>query len=143
MPYTYLEDIATSDAAFRASGATLEEMFVAAAEATMNVMVADLNTIAASRQLELHLEEEALEMLLFELLQELIFHKDAQQLLLRVPQVTIRRDAHGFVLDCRAYGEPLDPQKHELTVDVKAVTLHHYEVRQTEAGWEATVVLDI
>lgn len=109
----------------------------------MNVMVADLNTIGSSRELKLHLEEEAVEMLLFELLQELIFYKDAQQLLLRVSGINIGQAAQNFTLDCRVQGEQLNPQKHELTVDVKAVTLHHYEVRQTEAGWEATVVLDI
>ena len=46
MPYRYLEDIATADVAFEAWGDTLEEMFVAAADATMNVMVSDLDTIA-------------------------------------------------------------------------------------------------
>lgn len=143
MPYEYLEDIATADAAFRAWGKSLEEMFVAAAEATMNVMVADLNTIASSRELKLHLEEEAVEMLLFELLQELIFYKDAQQLLLRVSGINIEQAEQNFTLDCRVHGERLNPQKHELTVDVKAVTLHRYQVQRTALGWEATVVLDI
>ena len=143
MPYEYLEDIATADAAFRAWGKSLEEMFVAAAEATMNVMVADLNTIASSRELKLHLEEEAVEMLLFELLQELIFYKDAQQLLLRISGINIEQAEQKFTLDCRVHGERLNPQKHELTVDVKAVTLHRYQVQRTALGWEATVVLDI
>ena len=42
MPYEYLEDVATADIAFRAWEPTLEGVFVAAADATMNVMVEDL-----------------------------------------------------------------------------------------------------
>ena len=45
MPYRYLEDIATADVAFEARGKDLAELFMAAAEATMNVMVADLDSI--------------------------------------------------------------------------------------------------
>jgi hypothetical protein len=42
MPYRFLEDIATADIAFEARGETLEEVFTAAAEATMNVMIESL-----------------------------------------------------------------------------------------------------
>ncbi|HOV88133.1 MAG TPA: archease, partial [Syntrophobacteraceae bacterium] len=39
MPFRYIEDIATADVAFEAWGETLEDLCVAAADATMNVMV--------------------------------------------------------------------------------------------------------
>ena len=45
MSYEYLEDMATADVAFRASGATLEELFQSAAKATTNVMVENLDSI--------------------------------------------------------------------------------------------------
>jgi SHS2 domain-containing protein len=143
MPYEYLDDIATSDVAFRAWGQTLEEMFVAAADATMNVMVADLNTIARRKQLTLRVESDAIDMLLFELLQEIIFYKDAEQLLLRVPEVFIIRRNEIYSLEAETCGERLDPKKHDLVVDVKAVTLHRYRVDQTVDGWEAMIILDI
>jgi SHS2 domain-containing protein len=143
MPYEYLEDIATSDAAFKAWGETAEEMFQAAAEATMNVMVGDLDTISAEQQRELRVESDALDMLLFELLQELIFLKDARRLLLRVSDVHIEQEGDHFRLRARAQGEELDMEKHDLVVDVKAVTLHRYQVERTDQGWLATVILDI
>ncbi len=77
MPYCYLEDIATADVAFEALGETLEEAFSAAADATMNVMVQDLETIADRERRPIRVEAEAPDMLLFELLQELIYYKDA------------------------------------------------------------------
>jgi len=143
MPFTFLDDIATSDAAFEATGRTVEELFVAAADATMNVMVADLNTIAKKEFRTIRVEADALDMLLFELLQELIFFKDAERLLLRVPEVRIDSTDDHFVLSAEAYGEELDAQVHDLVVDVKAVTLHRYRVEKTGRGWEAMVILDI
>ncbi|MFB0537448.1 MAG: archease [Anaerolineae bacterium] len=143
MPYQYLEDIATADVAFEARGDTVEDMFVAAADATMNVMVEDLNTIADRQRRIIHVEADAVDMLLFQLLQELIYYKDAERLLLRVPEVHIQRQNDGFSLSAEAYGEELDPDQHELLVDVKAVTLHRFQVQQTESGWKAMVILDI
>jgi len=143
MPYEYLDDIATADAAFRAWGETVEELFVAAAEATMNVMVGDLETISQDQSREIHVESDAIEMLLFELLQELIFYKDAERLLLRVSDLRINQNGDQFFLSAQARGEELNMEKHDLVVDVKAVTLHRYRVEETPQGWEAMVILDI
>jgi len=143
MPYEYLDDIATADAAFRAWGETVEELFVAAAEATMNVMVGDLETISQDQSREIHVESDAIEMLLFELLQELIFYKDAERLLLRVSDLRINQNGDHFFLSAQARGEELNMEKHDLVVDVKAVTLHRYRVEETPQGWEAMVILDI
>jgi SHS2 domain-containing protein len=143
MHYRYLEEIAKSDVAFEAWGDTAEDLFVAAADATMNIMVEDLSTIADREHRTLTVEADALDMLLFELLQEQIFYKDAERLLLRVPKVQIRHQEDHFMLSAEAYGEELNPDRHELVVDVKAVTLHRFEVKQTSQGWKATVILDI
>ncbi len=143
MPYAFLDDIATADVAFQAWGPTREEMFISACEATMNVMVSDLASIEDVERRVLHVRNDALDMLLFDLLQEIIFYKDAEQLLLRVSQVVLAGKSGEIILTARAFGETLDPQKHDLVVDVKAVTLHRYRVEETARGWEATVILDI
>ena len=143
MPYEYLDDVAMADAAFRAWGSTLEEMFVAAADATMGVMAEELDSIAKQQQRTISLHDDTVEMLLFGFLQELIYYKDAEQLLLRVGRVEVAEQATGFSLRAEAWGEQIDPSKHELVVDVKAVTMHRFGVRQTPRGWEATVVVDV
>ncbi len=102
MSYRYLEDIAIADVAFEARGDTIEGMFVAAADATMNVMVEDLNTIARQKRRMIHVEADAINMLLFQLLQELIYYKDAEQLLLRVPEVCIQRRKDDFAAQRRS-----------------------------------------
>jgi len=61
----------------------------------------------------------------------------------RVPYVEILKDKNIYHLTAEATGEKLNPLGHELLVDVKAVTLHRFTVKQTPEGWEATVILDI
>jgi SHS2 domain-containing protein len=40
-------------------------------------------------------------------------------------------------------GEPFDGRKHEICKEIKAVTYHQTEVRQTDAGWTARVIFDV
>ncbi len=143
MPYEFLEDEAIADVAFEAWGRSVEEMFTAAGEATMNVMVGDLQTIEKRTRRDVRVDSEALDLLLFNLLQELIYYKDAERLLLRVE--TIQVDLGGQILVAHAVlaGEELEMARHELVVDVKAVTLHRFRVEETERGWRAHVILDI
>lgn len=143
MPYEYLEDVTTSDVAFEAWGADLEETFRAAADATMNVMIDDLASIELRRTIEIELENNELDLLLFDFLGELIYFKDAEQLLLRITDLEIVRDGGSFRLRGTARGENLDPDRHRQLVDVKAVTLHNFRLEQTPRGWRAVAILDI
>ncbi|MCK5215138.1 MAG: archease [Candidatus Omnitrophica bacterium] len=143
MPYIYLDDIATADIAFRATAESLEELFIAAADATVNVMVEDLDVIAAKEIRAFSLENVSLEMLLFNYLQEFIFYKDAESLMLRATEVSVKKAGDHYSLKGEAKGESIDYSKYEIIVDVKAVTMCQFEVKETAQGWESTVVLDI
>ena len=143
MPFEFLDDIATADVAFRAWGTTREEMFIAAAEATVRVMVENPDTIAPRQSRKLRVEDTELDMLLFQVLQELIFFKDAQSLLLRLTRGNIEHEDETYRFVGEARGEAIDPDKHHMSVDVKAVTLHRFSVCRTDRGWETTAVLDI
>jgi len=142
-PYRYRDDVALADAAFEAWGATLEELFVAAADATTNTMAENLEGIEDRQRRAIRAEEQSADLLLYRLLEELIYLKDAEGLLLRVPAVRIRRRDGALVLEAEARGEPIDPSRHRLQADVKAVTMHRLRVERTGGGWEASVVLDI
>jgi len=141
--YRYLEEIATADVAFEARGATLEETFLAAADATLNTMVEEIGTVAPRERRVFSLAADSLDLLLFELLQELVYHKDAERLLLRVRDLRIEEAGTGYRLHAEAIGETIDPGRHPLLADVKAVTLHRLAVERTPDGWRAVVVLDV
>lgn len=143
MPYEFLEDIATADIAFRAWGKDLQELFQAAGDATINVMIEDLDTIEFKQQRGFSLENDGLDMLLFNFLQEFIYYKDSEQLLLRASQVQVEKKNSQHKLTAFTQGEQLDPHRHQQRVDVKAVTLHRFELQKTDEGWTAMVILDI
>jgi SHS2 domain-containing protein len=82
-------------------------------------------------------------MLLFDFLQELIYLKDAERLLLRVRDAQIDKKEGKYFLKAEAAGETLDAARHHQRADVKAVTLHNFAVEKENGGWKATVLLDI
>ncbi len=144
MSFRYIEDVATADIAFEATGEDREEVFFACAQATMNVMIEDLDSIEPAVAKSLHLENRDLDMLLFDLLQELIYYKDAEQLLLRIEKPAIADEKSGYVLRATAKGEKLDPRRHRQRADVKAVTLHRFALaREADGRWKAFVILDV
>ena len=143
MPYEYLEEIGTADIAFEATGRDLAELFRDAADATMNVMIDNIEAIHPRETRQIELSNAKLDMLLFDLLQELIFLKDAERLLLRMRQLEIEQKNEKLFLHGIAEGEPLDVDRHHQRADVKAVTLHDFAVERTESGWKARALLDI
>lgn len=143
MPYEFLPDVAMADIAFRAWGKNLEEAFIAAGDAVINTMIENLESIRPIEGRNIVLQNTELDMLLFDLLQEIIFYKDSEQLLLRIQEIKIDEKKGEFVLTGKARGEKLDPIRHQQRVDVKAVTLHQFQLKRTVVGWEATVVLDV
>jgi SHS2 domain-containing protein len=143
MPYTYLEEIGTADIAFEATGRDLPQLFGDAADATMNVMIDNIEAIQPRETRRIELSNEKLDMLLFDLLQELIFLKDAERLLLRIRDVQIDERDENYFVKATVEGELLDAERHHQRADVKAVTLHDFSVERTENGWKARVLLDI
>ncbi|TSK03584.1 MAG: archease [Geobacter sp.] len=143
MPFEYRGDIAHADIAFDAWAPTLEELFNEAARATMQVMVENLSEVRPAQTLEVKLEEENEEMLLFDFLNEFIFYKDARRLLLLPTEVSVVSADGGFVLRARLSGEEIDVVRHQMNTDVKAVTMLRYKLEQVANGWRATVVLDV
>jgi SHS2 domain-containing protein len=143
MPYHYLEEIGTADIAFEATGRDLAELFRDAADATTNVMIDNIEAIQSRETRRIELSNDKLDILLFDLLQELIFLKDVERLLLRIREAQIDERDKNYFVKATAEGEALDPERHHQRADVKAVTLHNFSVERTEGGWKARVLLDI
>jgi len=143
MPYRYLDDIATADAAFEAIGNTVEEMFLSAAKATLGVMIENPESIACSEEISFQVVEKSMELLLFEFLQELIYRKDALGILPRVSRIQITTQHQDLILVAQACSIPIDQVRDRLLTDVKAVTFYKFAVEHLYGQWRATVVLDV
>jgi protein archease len=143
MPYHYLEDVGTADIAFEATGRDLPQLFATAADATINVMIDNLDAIESREARQIELSNDNVEMLLFDFLQELIYFKDAERLLLRARETQIDQKGEVYFLKAKVAGERLDDTRHQQRADVKAVTLHGFSVEKHDDGWKAKVLLDI
>jgi SHS2 domain-containing protein len=143
MPFRFLEEIATADVAFEAWGDTLQELFISSAGALLGTMTAAPEQVARGEELTIRLEHEELDLLLFSFLQELIFYKDARRLLLHADRVRIKKREGLFRLEAQVSGERIDAGRHRLLVDVKAVTLHRFQLQFEDQIWKAVVVLDV
>jgi len=143
MPFRFRDDLSTADVGFEADGPTLEAVFCAAAEALLSIGVVDPGAVRRRHPTEVRLEAESIEMLLFDFLQELIFLKDTQALLLHPERIQITPAAPFPSLVAAMQGEKMNPARHALAVDVKAVTLHRFVLARSAEGWRAQVVVDV
>lgn len=132
-----------ADVAFEATGTTLEEMFISAADAMMCAQIQDLGALETKAEKRFVLKAADIERLLHDFLQELIFLKDAEQLLFSGYRLSVAKVGGEYTLDAACAGEMLDPKKHNLLVDVKAVSWHKFKVEKTDAGWKAVVIIDV
>jgi SHS2 domain-containing protein len=126
----------TADVGIRAHGASLDELFAAAA-AGMFSLVADLRKVRAVGEVEVRVKADDLEALMVRWLSELLFLHETQRLLLK--EFDVRID--GTSLEARARGETIDKKRHELKLNIKAVTYHRLRIDR-KAGL-AEVIFDI
>ncbi len=129
----------TADLGLRIRAADLDTLFAEAAEALFSIIVEDPASVRPVRKLEVRLDDVDRAYLLFDWLKALLYHFDAEHLLLS------RFEAHvgdaGLV--GTAWGEPLDRDRHELGHEVKAITYHGLRVEREGDGWLAEFIVDI
>lgn len=141
--FRFLTDIATADLAFEAFGKTYNELFENAGLALESAMV-DPKTIVPSRIKKIKLHADSLENLFFSFLEELVYLKDAEQLLFNRIKCDIKKSSKGYQLSSRLSGGKINPAKHKLGVDVKAVTKHMFKVEKLpNKTFRTQVILDV
>jgi SHS2 domain-containing protein len=143
MPYKYLEDVSIADVAFIAEGATLNEMFESAGLATTNVMVKDIKTVRKSVTKIIEIKSDSLEKLLFDFLQEFVYWKDKDLLIFSDISAAISEKNGTYILKAALSGEKINSRRHEMLVDVKAVTWHLFTLEKKGKKWKCQVILDI
>ena len=143
MPYRYLEDVTQADVAFEATGLGLKEVFRSAWEATLEVMIPGGALPPGAAQKRFHLAAPSWGELLFALLEHVVYVKDAEGLLLAPLGIGFSGRGTALALDARALASPVETLLGSLGTDVKAVTMHRYELKREAGRYTATVVLDV
>ena len=129
----------TADLGLRTRAADLNSLFAEAAQALFETIVPDLGSVRPDQKVEVVLTGDDRAYLLFDWLKELLYHFDAKHLLFG--KFEVRVGANG--LTGAAWGEPLDPARHVLEHEVKAITYHGLRVEQAADEWLAEVIVDI
>ncbi len=142
MAYRFMEEGASGDVGFEAASPDIGRLFEEAAEALAASMIDDVSSIRKALTLPVKLAAAEPDILLHDLLQEIIFHKDAKQLLLVSENITVARKGGEYELTGMLAGETIDFRRHRLLVDVKAVTFHGLTVEERDGGWYCSVILD-
>lgn len=133
---------ATSDLAFVARGPDPEAVFAAAGEALLAATLEEPQNVDRRERRTLTLEEPDLELLLMSFLNELVYLRDAEELLLHPASLHIIHNGRAR-LEARLEGERIDRTRHALAAEVKAATAHGLQVTPTADGWRAAVTLDV
>jgi SHS2 domain-containing protein len=140
--FRFLEEIALADIAFEAEGESVEEVFRGATQAILETM-ANPTTVSGGWERAIERNDVDPSALLFDWLSEVVYWKDAAGVVFREAPLTLTREGDVWLLRARLIGAPVDQQAQELHADVKGVTKHLYELKQTGGCRKVTVVLDV
>jgi SHS2 domain-containing protein len=135
--FTYFEH--TADVGLLVEAPDLNSLFVDAARGLFALIVEETTEVRPETEIAVELEGTEFDYLLFDWLNELLFRFETEHLLLVDFEVNMRADG----LTAVARGEFLDAERHQLAHEVKAITYHQLEVKQTPEGWQARVIVDI
>ena len=129
----------TADLGLRVRAADVNSLFAEAATALFAAVVDGIEAVRPDRPVEIHIEGEDLEYLLFDWLRELLYRFDAEHMVFSRFDVSV----DGGGLAATAWGEPLDQTRHVLSHEVKAITYHGLSVSEAGSEWVAEVIVDI
>lgn len=141
--YELIEGVTWADCAFRAYGETLPALFINAAHALLSIIMEDITQLRPVQKMQFTVQKETLELLLYAYLEEFLFYKDSQSVLLLPDVVIIGQGPAEVMLECHAVGETIDQHRHRLLTDVKAITMHRLTVTRENEQWNALVVVDV
>ncbi len=141
----------TADLGIRFWGCDPEDLFESAAFAVFDLMT-ELTAVEERQTHRFRVEGADREILLVNFLRELLYLFNGKGFLVRRCVVRIDDAAKdgepagvpaSWRLEAEAAGEPFDPSRHRMKTEIKAVTYHGIEVRETPSGWRGRIICDV
>ncbi len=129
----------TADEGIIVTAPDLETLFERAATGMFTILT-DIDSVRKVRQVDIRLEADDLQSLIVKWLSELNFRLQDQGMLFRSFNVKQITSTH---LLAQAAGEQIDPDRHDLYTEIKAVTYHELEIEKKNHNWQAKVIFDI
>ncbi len=137
-PYEIVEH--TADVGIRATGRSLEELFAHMAQGMFSLIV-EPEGIRSRQTVSVSARAQDQQELLLAWLRELLYLFDTRHFIgssFQVEELTPTR------IQAAVGGEKLDPARHTVLKEVKAVTYHEFSMeKRPDGGWVAQVIFDI
>ncbi len=128
-----------ADIGIRGFGADINEAFANCGYA-LSAVICDPQKVEPLELVTIECREDDLDDLLFDWLSQLLTQMDVTSMLFSRFDVQIDNGLLKAIL----YGEKADPEKHDISVQVKAATYTLLKVQQDTAGqWTAQCVVDV
>ena len=128
----------TADIGLVAYGESVEDIFINAAYGMFS-LIGDLEKVTETMSREVFSEALNQEELLVTWLNELLYLSDAENLIFSRFEIVDLGQDH---LKAIAYGEKVDPLRHNLKTQVKAATYHLLKLEAVD-GFKAQIILDV
>ena len=134
----------TADVQVRSWGASLEEAFSQTAYSLMATITPDLKKISTKIEKEITIKAEDKEALLFDFLSEFLYIFDVDELVFSQIYVSkIEKFNDNYKLQATLKGEKFDLDKHEIGIEVKAITYSFMNIVEKHASTIIDIVFDI
>ena len=134
--FDYFE--ATADIGLKAYGKDINEAFENAGLAIFNI-ISDTSDIEAITEIEFEVASEDEVSLLYDYLEELLFYHETEFMLFSEFHVKIDENLN---LKANIKGEPIDWNKHERKTEIKAITFHMMDVKDSRP-FELQAIVDL
>lgn len=131
----------TADIGFKAYGNDLDEAFENAGLAMFNI-ISNTGDVDAINSISFEISSEDEVSLLYDYLEELLFHHEIDFMLFSDFDVEIKRLDDGYSLNATVKGEPIDWDKHERKTEIKAITFHMMDVKDSRP-FELQAIVDL
>ncbi|MBT8173653.1 MAG: archease [Nitrosopumilus sp.] len=125
MSYKFLDH--ATDAIIEVTAKDIKEAFAVAAEAEINLTL-DQDKVEEKEKRDFNASGKDLCYLLFSWLEEIPFLMITEGFAIKRIEFDLK-EKDGYAISATAYGEPLDVQKHNFKVEIKAPTFYDMEIR--------------
>ena len=129
----------TGDIGIAVRAGTLSELFERAAWGMFGVLT-DMDTVRDREARAVTVEADDRASLMVRWLSELNFLHATQHVLFSRFAIEEMTDTR---LAATAWGEAIDPDRHTVYTEIKAITYHQLEIEETDDGWHVQIIFDM
>jgi SHS2 domain-containing protein len=134
----------TADVSVKSWGRNLEEAFSQTALSLMTTITPNLKKISPKIEKKIEIVSEDKYALCFDFLSEFLYLFDVEELVFsNVSVKSIQKIEDKYKLIALVKGEPFDRDKHEIGIEVKAITYSFMNIEEKKNKVEISIVFDI